>query len=356
MAVVLLAHMTVRAVENDWLVYGALLTIVGIIALTLVSRPWTRWWRGLTDKTRKWTRRGLYAGVTLAAIVWGLFIGLIDVLGQWSAGRGTEDVRLGFTTMLSWGRVGKGLQFIAGLVVLLDLVPADTLRKIGKRAGMRLRGIDPKISERRSVNEYLAAERWLCDNVITHETALGPRNEQWTGPPTLAAEAKKVPPGAPYTWEEYLAVRQLFVDVPIDHEQKPRLASMARELVERGLSREQVKRLRRARRWRAFVNDKIAPVAVVLFLAWFVASVGGLMPTGDWYSLLVGLVGMGIAGVMAVQPGALYESWLQIIYFPVRLITEWQANLLDRDPPAHPLRWLAFWIFIYGFVLDLLAS
>ncbi|WP_157252183.1 hypothetical protein [Nonomuraea typhae] len=350
-----IAWMTVYVVENDWLAYGFFLGILAVLVIVVLAKPWIKLWRSLSDKTRKRTRRYLYGGVAVIAIVWGLGHGLTDVLATWLAGSETKDARLGFAPMLWWGRIGKGLQFIAGLAVLLDLIPAETLRKVGERAGKRLQDIDPRISERRSVYEFLAAENWLREHVITTPVVLGPRNEARRGSPMLAKIAR-VPPESPFSQQEYEAIRAQFIDIVIDHHQERRLASMARDLVERDLSPEQAFRLRKARQRRRVVNGVGMATLLILAFAWLALSVGDLLPKSDGFRLATGLSMMALMALMAIRPKQLYEAWLQLIYMPIRAVTEWQRDLLDRDPPAHPLRWLGFYLFVCGFVLDYLAS
>src|SRR5262245_10686845 len=58
---------------------------------------------------------------------------------EWWNGQSTLHLHLWFMRILWWGRLGKALEFTAGLVVVLDLIGPDRLRAFGLRRQKRAR-------------------------------------------------------------------------------------------------------------------------------------------------------------------------------------------------------------------------
>ncbi|GHF17890.1 hypothetical protein GCM10017786_59490 [Amycolatopsis deserti] len=56
-------------------------------------------------------------------------IGYWDAWTVWWHGRSVASFELWSWPILAWGRLGKGLQFAGGLIVVLDLIGAERLRK-----------------------------------------------------------------------------------------------------------------------------------------------------------------------------------------------------------------------------------
>ncbi|MCG5464853.1 hypothetical protein MED01_003112 [Micromonospora sp. MED01] len=58
---------------------------------------------------------------------------LEELFRLWIAGKETSDIHIFGLSMIWWGRVGKLLQFLGGLVVILDLIGPERLRNWGTR-------------------------------------------------------------------------------------------------------------------------------------------------------------------------------------------------------------------------------
>lgn len=58
---------------------------------------------------------------------------LWDLWVRWWSGEKVDGAHLWGLPVLAWARIGKGLQFAAGLTVVLDLVGPDRLRAFGQR-------------------------------------------------------------------------------------------------------------------------------------------------------------------------------------------------------------------------------
>src|SRR5262245_55371768 len=58
---------------------------------------------------------------------------LLDLWSRWFSGEQLGQERFLGGPLLPWGRLGKGLQFLAALTVVLDLIGPDRLRAVGRR-------------------------------------------------------------------------------------------------------------------------------------------------------------------------------------------------------------------------------
>ncbi|MFB4273715.1 hypothetical protein ACBJ59_00355 [Nonomuraea sp. MTCD27] len=347
------------------LAMGVLATIVAVAACVTVAVLWSRWGRRLSAGGRKRRRRTLYAVVILLSVGWAAANGLGSVLAQWGNGGSTEEVRLGFTTMLWWGRIGKGLQFAAGLVVLIDLADPDRLREAGKRARLRQRGIDPRIAERRSTDTNLRMAAWLHEHIVTRPLLVGPpiggvQHAQHGDPVLVDAESVvDVPDEAPFSLLDHRVLHARFsgeVDGrAITSEDEKRLYAMVWELMTERLTAGEAARLHRTRRWRSMGRTALL-AGFFLFFGAVLVSAYAQVYLGDWFTLASGVIAVAIVAVLSQGEGELYERWLHAVHLPARVVTEGLARLLDRERPAHPLRWFGLFLFVYGFALDLLAS
>ncbi|MGN9788985.1 hypothetical protein ACTMTF_46855 [Nonomuraea sp. ZG12] len=357
--VVAIGFLTLTTLESRRLAW----TVVAAAAAVLAFWLWSVWGRRLGARARKWRRRLLYSGVGLASIVLALLNGLPEVVERWVTGGSTEELQLGFTTMAWWGRIGKLLQFIAALVVLIDLADSNRLRAIGARAGLRQRGIDPKIDRRTGVSAYLRAADWLTSHVVTRRVMLGAyalgHQHTTTGDPELVdPPVTHVPDHLPLSDLDYHVLHAWFkgevADKPIAPEHERQLEAMALKVVTDQLSDSERMQVEKARQRRELAGRAVGPA--VFFFGALVLGIRFALDPGDWYTLT--LAAIAIAGTVGLSlgEGKLYERWLHALYLPQRVVAESLAQLLDRERPAHPLRWLAFFIFLYGFALDLLAS
>ncbi|MFG1926835.1 hypothetical protein [Cryptosporangium sp. NPDC048952] len=92
---------------------------------------------GMTPETRRRAWRMLGAGLAIGAfyaLVSGQFI---DAWQIWLSGKEVADAPLWGKTVLFWARAGKLLQFIAGLVVIIDLIGPEALRAHADRMKSR---------------------------------------------------------------------------------------------------------------------------------------------------------------------------------------------------------------------------
>lgn len=294
----------------------------------------------------------------MSAAVAGLIVaaaygGFGAVWRAWWSGRQTTTVALCGVPMLWWGRVGKLLQFVAGLAVLLDLVGPERLRAVGARAGDRLETLRVEVKERRAANRLIRLEQWLSDNIVAvAEVPGGMGTSLAVG---SASECKRVPADAPFTVAEYQELRAEFLA-----EHRGRLEDSAAAL---------------AQRMRAFMlahldpedaqllmvrGDRVLNAQALLIIGLTVGICVTVVLVTSVRPMMILLGVLTLLCITVIRPSRtrdrLFGSWLFLLYTPMRLISEFMVRALDRAKPGHVLRWVAFWLFIAGFSLDLLSS
>lgn len=293
----------------------------------------------------------------MAAVVAGLVVaaaygGFGAVWSAWWSGRQTTTVPLCGLPMLWWGRVGKLLQFVAGLAVVLDLVEPERLRAVGTRAGDRLAALRVEVDKRKVAIRLVRLEQWLSDNIVS--VAEVPGGMGTTLVVESATERESVPADSPFTVAEYQRLRAEFL---AEHKGRledsaPALAQRVRAFMLAHLDPEDAQLL--AARGDRVINAQA--LLLVVLAAGIVVSIV-LLPVRPMIILIMAFALL----CFAVLPPSrardrLFGSWLFLLYAPVRLVSEFLAGALDQAKPGHVLRWIAFWLFIAGFSLDLLSS
>lgn len=92
---------------------------------------------------------------------------------------------------------------------------------------------------------------------------------------------------------------------------------------------------------------------------WLSATQQGRRPKSmvqSWENVAMALFLAPIAIAAAVVILAILLPWAVFIYGVCLPLSRGLATLLSRMEPSHPLRWIAFTIFVIGFHFDLLAS
>jgi hypothetical protein len=176
-------------------------------------------------------RRRLWVRVAVSAAVAGLIVaaaygGFGAVWRAWWSGRQTTTVTLYSVPMLWWGRVGKVLQFFAGLAVVFDLLGPKRLRAMGAHAGKRLDALSVEVKERQAANRLVRLEQWLSDNIVAVVEIPGSMGTSLAV--GSASECKSVPADAPFTVAEYQELRAEFLA-----EHRGRLEDSAAALAQR---------------------------------------------------------------------------------------------------------------------------
>ncbi|HEX4813079.1 MAG TPA: hypothetical protein VFV66_10055 [Nonomuraea sp.] len=279
-----------------------------------------------------------------------------ELWGLWFRGRPVDDLTLyGDVPVLVWGRIGKVLQFAAGLAVVIDLLDADRLRARGQRAAERLRDRRAQLRTKLRPQRLAALERRLYDSFVDVRNLPGGTLDAAvslnTRPPTDFGQ------DAPFTHEDYLAFRERVLagldvgrngalsrkqTLKIHHEVaaffQDRLPPRDRASYEQG-----------ERKWgRSFV---VVGVALLGSVAYHLTTV----PPLEWM-FLHGVLMAAFFTIMspvgpyvAALPGLARET-------PALVAGHLATHLLHRARPLHAFRKIALVLFVVGFGLDLLAS
>ncbi|MEU8356490.1 hypothetical protein AB0C27_10820 [Nonomuraea sp. NPDC048882] len=237
---------------------------------------------------------------------------LWDLWSQWWSGSSLTGSQLWGLQLTYWARIGKLLQFMAGLTVILDLIGPEPLRAFGKRL-LRV----PWARGFSSGAEKVA--------VVTFVTTLLAYIALWV----LMFVSEFVAP-----------VERFFAQL--------------------------LTPLWTAGRW---IDQRpwLLPLLILGFFSFLALSSvvhKRLWPQDDTTKtrkelrgeLDLALFVTPVALIAAIAVGLLLLPWLIFIYGLCVPLSRGIGWLLDRHRPAHPARWIALVLFIVGFHFDLLAS
>lgn len=235
---------------------------------------------------------------------------LVTAWRAWWSGASVGDYPLWGFDVTFWGRLGKGLQFLAGLVVILDLLSPNRLRARGATARREL---------------ALSAARWRrqktamwIDRVYR---GLDPSLDLGTSPPRERRETLR----SRLTPYEYAAWRALG-----SHTERYRLTT-AFFWGSIGLAIAGVPVLTGALGLGPGPNEPVSPLVMFTSGPALLLTIFSLAGIGDLFTIrLIRLVRVAF-------------------YYTV-------ASVLDSARPGHKLRWLALTLFVIGTLFDLLAS
>ncbi|GGO21430.1 hypothetical protein [Microbispora bryophytorum] len=287
--------------------------------------------------------------------------GFLDVVSVWLDGQSTSGLSLLGHSMLFWGRAGKGLQFLAGCAVVLDLVDTAKLRAAIDRAEDRYERAKDRGRAAARVQHLAEVREALYDSFFYTVPSGVPGVKPITGihenPPDHA------PPGVDHArlvafWTEVAA------ELPAAHrcrrnhrepcmEQRDHARGRIDDFLGRSLpERERVliARAERAETWNDLLKTGSLVVAGAAMLALAVPD-WDTMP--DSRKVWLGVLAAAALLVAVARPVPLLSAAKWRTH---RGVLRLLAFGVDRTRPFHLLRRLAFVLFVVGFLLDLLAS
>jgi hypothetical protein len=292
-----------------------------------------------------------------------VFPGYLEVWSVWSAGGSTTSMSLWGLSLLWWGRIGKLMEFAAGLAVVLDLIKPESLRVFGDRTGALWRRYRDyfRLIQMVRIWRFGRAIFWSLHH--SYQESDGRGNVRtvsflWPGEPTpLAQPSFDIAPDTLAAFQ-----RELLAFLLARRHDTPRDSwtvghSMIFQFISDQLPAERRVRVEVLSRWVRLDNL----IGVTLFMILLIVPVvllftGGRPFFGDawpwWGNVLL------IFGCVALLITIDYLPFvlLGIALAPVAGAARLGAWLLDRPRPAHMLKVLAFAVFIVGFHFDLLAS
>ena len=290
---------------------------------------------------------------------------LWQVLGAWFSGRSASGLVLWGVPMVWWGRTGKVLQFAGGLVVVLDLVGPDRLRRAGAEASARVRAFRDWRALARRRQELIQLVWQIKEQVLELKGLL-----VWE----IVTEPAKPLPDQPWITAAMVdELRTAIVDdlvrqygLPGPPEQLGDLqANFAYQRVDEFV-REALPEPERAlldqpdTTWR--LANRIAAVAIIVvgFLlggAWTYVANTYLYDSDIAFTVIFGwcaiCFGVGVVFVHFAERAPFHVLARSMFVASTATLV---AKVMDRAAPGHQLRWFAFYLFLTGFGLDLLAS
>ncbi|MEU0549966.1 hypothetical protein [Micromonospora sp. NPDC005979] len=289
----------------------------------------------------------------------------------WSDGQQVNSQPLGPWTVLIWGRAGKLMQFVAGLVVVVDLLDPEKLRGKGRVASRSIRAHRALLRRQVEVRSLLDLEVRAFKGLTELRFHTTDSTDGASFGTYLRREPPTAGPGHPFTNATY---QQLWRDVGlalpesqyylVDTTNPNVRAVMEREIrncMQRVLPYEvfaallattrRVRRLKVAVWFAGLLLGFVIPATTMTD----VPSLGDLLLVFAVACLVI------LTGMFADAVAAWFTTGLVLVPHVVRSLPALAAGtvlagVLDKSRPLHVLRWLALLLFVVGFHFDLLAS
>ncbi|MFF0155083.1 hypothetical protein [Micromonospora sp. NPDC005203] len=290
------------------------------------------------------------------------------VWAAWWSGESTMDMRLWWWPMLRWSRVGKGVQLVAGLVVILDLIDLERLGRSAAQLDRRGRDLDRRAPLERHRAKMFGVREELA-RCIVDQRYLAAR-----GGKTLDTSSLRATPSV--TVSEETADLLGTVDVA---ELLRRVHAEAATGGWRGAHLQWHVRNRidsflgehlgpGERRWSGEVAHQFQArsttfglIGLVAAMAVNAAVITALLATtlSGWISVPIMLVVLLVSVPLGVSPmgdwrlsGSLLAAWRSGCARILRRC----ATVIGIARPGHAFRWAALFLFLAGMHFDLLAS
>ncbi|SCE87637.1 hypothetical protein [Micromonospora saelicesensis] len=324
----------------------------------------------------KW--RSFFVMACVATIgLWVASSEYLSVLGGWIRRDNTDDTFLWPFALGWWERIGKALQFLAGMTIVLDLIDPAKLRNAALGALDHLRSLRAARGENQFMAHIDEVRRLTFYRFVSRYNGTPDGYLSYMGYHVPSPTWEAGVPEAPFTHDDYLLAHERFAEERRAHcghrrkhrqacrKQKNFLSTLVNELIDQALSPEQRSQLEKTERINPHqrVRAGFSLLATVAFLAAFV-----------WFSSQVrassGIWSVGyLAGLLAM-----FALWLNVTLNDViasrlmrgaRILAKYGviaasapllADLLDASRPGHRLRWIGFVLFVTGFHFDLLAT
>ncbi|GLY85596.1 hypothetical protein [Actinoallomurus iriomotensis] len=276
------------------------------------------------------------------------------------SGKSNGTLRFLNCPVIWWGRIGKLLQFLAGLLALLDVVEPDDLRTLGRKAKAIRTGLVKNFSDAVAVESILAKEAALRQ-LITETKSIESVPEMPSITYTYLRQEgiESIPPGSPYSMEDYRALHSRFSrERHLNHDctredhqdvcaqQRHFLDRLIRDLFLDRLERSDAELLRRKGK-----EDTSGVVAlyVILLGSMLMFALIGHAPKYAVISVLIACV---FAPALFWRAGVMHRA----LYWMLERAAGLVASLLDKPKPDHGLRWAGIFLFLVGFWLDFFSS
>ncbi|MEU8209469.1 hypothetical protein AB0B85_09740 [Micromonospora sp. NPDC049044] len=290
------------------------------------------------------------------------------VWAAWWSGKSTTDMRLWWWPMLFWSRLGKGIQLLAGLVVILDVIDLDRLRRSAvtldsrgralhllapiERHRAKVYGVREELTRCLVDMKYLAARGGVTLDIssLRAEPSLAVSEEtaNLLGAVDVAETLRRMhAEAAKQGWRGAELTRRV-------HERIDTFLADQFGPGERGWSGTVAHQFQARTTFFGIIGLMVAlavttTVTMVLISTtlseWITASI----------AIVVFLVSVPI-GVLPMEDWRLGGSLLAAWRSGCARILSFFAEMIGTARPGHVFRWMALWLFLAGMHFDLLAS
>ncbi|MEU4335076.1 hypothetical protein AB0F59_10645 [Micromonospora lupini] len=316
-------------------------------------------------------RKLVWAGFLLLLLLTYVVLLITTSLGTvwvaWWSGESTMDLRLWWWPMLCWSRAGKGIQLIAGLVVILDLIDVNRLRQSAVKLDQRGRDLDLLAPIERHRAEVYGVREQLAECVV---------DAKYVAVRGKAFDVSSLRTKPNHTVSEEMSgllgndvvaelLRRVHAEAAKEGWKGEKLTWRVRDRIDSFLG-EQLGPGERgwsgkvAHQFRAS-SSAFGILGVVVAIAVTVAVGMALASTtlSGWISasitFIVFLLSVPI-GLLPMEDWRLGGSLLAAWRSGCARILHAFAKLIGIARPGHVFRWMALWLFLAGMHFDLLAS
>ncbi|GGQ18394.1 hypothetical protein [Streptosporangium pseudovulgare] len=282
---------------------------------------------------------------------------LATVLSTWLDGQSTTGMDLYGIRMLTVGRFGKGLLFLAGLSVGLDLLDPDKVRRRGEanqeRAGRTL----AQGRHKRDVARLSALHKTVTEDMATVWSA-STAGGTISGISVHATPPGRVPEGLDVTLEVYRSFHRTVIDelrvYAGDENEYTHARDRAAEFLSSHLSgpdRALFTEAERAGRNEGCVLVALAGVLIAMvFVFGAVRTSSAAMPWA--FMVMIAATVLLLFTLSTVSRLRAAAAWRWLLGRALRRL----AATLRSARPFHGFRKAAFALFFVGSILDMLAS
>lgn len=270
-----------------------------------------------------------------------------DAWARWFDGNEVKNLTMGGIQILWWARIGKLMQFAAGLVIVLDLIGPERLaaaaRKLGgyewgvakaKIGGLRRRYRIRLLTMRVISQEWAAKKTWQ-ESLRPNYPRTSRLGRMYRRPNRTTAEKRL---------EEARATTQR-IKALVGNGFEPVRKVYQRAVVIVAFTLLTPWVLLYALTWDRMMADLTTGIATFFIVAFVLVLYGVLVSE-------TGTPALWLASIIPTVVLGLRNGYALTIFGIARVLT----GVIGKRRPGHPLRWFATVLFVCGFHFDLLGS
>ncbi|MEU6740146.1 hypothetical protein [Streptosporangium sandarakinum] len=283
---------------------------------------------------------------------------LATVLSTWLDGQSTTGMDLYGIRMLAVGRFGKGLLFLAGLSVGLDLLDPDEVRRRGEANQERAERTLAQGRRKRDVARLSALHETVTEDMVTVWSVQDDINGPISGLAVHATSPGRVPEGLDVTLDAYRSFHRAVIDelraYAGDENEYTHAKRRAAEFLSSHLSGPD--RALFAEAERADGNGGcilLALVGVIIAVVFAAVALRTSPAAVPWaFMVMIAATVLLLVALSTVSRLRVAAAWRRLLGRALRRL----AATLRSARPFHGFRKAAFALFFVGSILDMLAS